>query len=265
VLRSKIIDTCGTGGAPKTFNISTAAAIVAVGAGAKVAKHGNRSRTGRGSAEILHALGVNIEATPSVQCRCLDEVGVSFSFAVHHHPAVKFAMPARRALGFPTIFNLLGPLTNPAGAQRQLIGVYHADFTEPMALVLRNLGAERALIVHGRDGLDEMTTTAPTLVSELRENAVHSYEVDARNFGLARATLDDLKVETLDEAVSVMRSILDNQPGPKRDIVLMNAAAALMIADLAHDMEDGVTKARQSLDSGSAKYTLQSLIRISNL
>ena len=263
-LQSNIIDTCGTGGAPKTFNISTAAAIVAAGAGAKVAKHGNRSRTGRGSAEILQAFGVNIEAEPAVQSRCLDEVGVSFSFAVNHHPAVKFAMPARRALGFPTIFNLLGPLTNPAGATRQLIGVYHADFIEPMAEVLHRLGAKHALIVHGRDCLDEMTTTAPTLVSELKDDAVNSYEIDAREFGLMRSTLEDLKAESLDEAVSIMRFILDNQPGPKLDIVLLNAGAALLTADLAPNMEEGVAKARESVESGCAKETLEKLIQISN-
>ena len=263
-LHPLIIDTCGTGGAQKTFNISTAAAIVAAGAGAKVAKHGNRSRTGRGSAEILQALGVNIDATPEIQNRCLLEAGVSFSFAVNHHPAVKYAMPARRALNFPTIFNLLGPLTNPAGALRQLIGVYQSKFTEPMAKTLHNLGSKRAFVVHGKDGLDELTTTAPTIVSQLKDGKVSTYEIDARDYKINRTTLDQLQVNSLDQAVTAMRAILDNQPGPKQDIVIMNAAMALMTADLADNLQEGITAARQSIESGNAKKTLQMLVTLSN-
>lgn len=262
--KSQIIDTCGTGGAPKTFNISTAAALVAAGAGAKVPKHGNRSRTGRGSAEVLQQLGVNIDASPETQAHCLAEAGISFSFAIHHHPAIKHAMPARHALGFPTIFNLLGPLTNPAGASRQLIGVYQPEFTELLAHTLANLGSTRAIIVHGRDGLDEMTTTAPTLVSELTKGKVTTRELDALDYGLPRAALADLQVNTLPEAAACIESILASEPGPQRDIVIWNTAAALWIAELADDLGEGVARATTALESGAARAALDKLIHFSN-
>ncbi|MCA9287057.1 MAG: anthranilate phosphoribosyltransferase, partial [Phycisphaerales bacterium] len=175
-----IIDTCGTGGAPKTFNVSTAAAIVAAGAGARVAKHGNRSRTGRGSAEVLAALGVNVDASPEVQARCLDEAGVCFCFAIHHHPATRHATPVRKALKFPTIFNVLGPLTNPARASRQVIGVYDEGLVPLMAQALARLGCVRAMVAHSRDGLDEVSITAPTLVATVADGRLSMDELDPR-------------------------------------------------------------------------------------
>ncbi len=263
-LQSQIIDTCGTGGAPKTFNISTAAAIVAAGAGARVPKHGNRSRTGRGSAEVLEALGVNVDATPAAQANCLAEAGVSFSFAIHHHPAIKHAMPARRALGFPTIFNLLGPLTNPAGARRQLIGVYQPEFTELIAQTLGNLDSKRAMVVHGLDGLDEMTTTAPTLVSQLADGNVTTHELDAADFGIKRAELADLQIADLAEAARTIEDILAGAPGAKRDVVVWNAAAALWIAELADDLTEGIAQATNALESGAARTALEKLIHFSH-
>jgi len=264
-IRESVIDTCGTGGAPKTFNISTAAALVAAGAGARVAKHGNRSRTGRGSAEVLQELGVNIDASPEVQARCLNEAGVCFSFAIHHHPAIKYAMPARRALGFPTIFNLLGPMTNPAGAGRQLIGVFRREYTELTARTLANLGSVRAMVVHGLDGLDEMTTTeAATLVSELKDGEVRTYEVDAKDYGFARAMRGDLQVESLEGAAECIRELVRCRPGPIRDIVVFNAGAALCVADIADDLNEGFALATESIESGKAGRVLRALVELSN-
>lgn len=263
-IQGSVIDTCGTGGAPKTFNISTAAALVAAGAGARVAKHGNRSRTGRGSAEVLQELGVNVDATAEVQARCLREVGVCFSFAIHHHPAIKYAMPARRALGFPTIFNLLGPMTNPAGAGRQLIGVFRPEYTELTARTLAKLGSTRAMAVHGLDGLDEMTTTAGTLVSELKDGDVRTYEIDAKDHGLARVSLDDLRVETLEGAADCIRDLVACRPGAIRDVVVFNAGAALCVADIAEDMNEGMALAIGAIESGKADRVLRALVEVSN-
>ncbi|MCA9297556.1 MAG: anthranilate phosphoribosyltransferase, partial [Phycisphaerales bacterium] len=190
-----VVDTCGTGGAPKTFNVSTLSAIVAASASDRLAfaKHGNRSRTGRGSAEVLQALGVNIDASPERQAACLDACGVCFCFAVHHHPAMKHAIGARRSLGFPTLFNLLGPLTNPARASRQVIGVYAPHLVEMLANAQVGLGAERAIIAHSEDGLDELSTTAPNKVAHVRDGSVSFQTLDATTLGLARATVEDLR------------------------------------------------------------------------
>jgi len=195
-----IVDTAGTGGAPKSFNVSTAAAIVAAAAGAKVAKHGNRSRTGRGSAEVMERLGVHVDASPSVQARCLDEVGICFCFAIHHHPAAKHVMPVRRTLGIPTIFNLLGPLTNPAGAGRQVMGVYAREFVRPIAEALVRLGSTHALVFHSDDGLDEISVGALTRVAEVRNGAVHDWIVDPSALGLEMADPLSLAPNSLDEA-----------------------------------------------------------------
>ncbi len=269
---TRVVDTCGTGGAAKTFNVSTVAAIIAAAAGRSrgvaVAKHGNRSRTGRGSAETLAALGVNIETDIHAQAACLAQVGVCFSFAVRHHPAMKHAAPVRAALGFPTIFNLLGPLTNPAGATRQLLGVYSPTLVEPMALALVRLGADRAMVVHARDGLDELSTTGPTTVADVSPGAVSRYEFDAADLGLPRVALDDLRAPDLAAAADLARSILINScAGPARaarDIALLNAAATLVVADAASGLAEGLALAREAVRAGAAADTLDALVRVSN-
>ena len=265
-----LIDTCGTGGAPKTFNISTAAAFVAAGAEppagrprARVAKHGNRSRTGRGSAEVLEQLGVNVAASVDVQARCLDEAGCCFSFAIHHHPATKHAVAPRKSLGFPTLFNLLGPLTNPAGARRQLVGVYAPGLVELEAGALAALGAERAVVVHGSDGLDEITTTGPTIVAHVENGSIRTGTIDPEALGIAPASLDDLRATTLEEAADAVRSILAGESGAKRDITELNAAAALLVAGTVDVLEEGLTLARISIDSGAAQAALDRLIETS--
>ncbi len=258
-----LLDTCGTGGAPKAFNISTAAAIIAAGVGRekglRVAKHGNRSRSGRGSAEILQSLGVNIEAGHAAQARCLEEAGVCFCFAMKHHPAMRHAAGPRKSLGFPTIFNLLGPLTNPAGADRQLIGVYDKRFVRPMAEALLAMGAKRAMVAHGLDGLDEMTTTAPTFICEVRDGAVREYELDAAHHGIPRASLDQLQATDLENAAEVIRGVLKGEPGPKLDIAIWNAAGALMVGGVVEDLASGIALARTSVTSGAALDTLTAL------
>lgn len=263
-LRDHVIDTCGTGGAPKTFNVSTAAALVAAGAGAVVAKHGNRSRTGRGSAEVLQSLGVNVDASPEVQARCLEQAGLCFSFAIHHHPAIKHAMPARRALGFPTMFNLLGPLTNPAGARRQLIGVYAAPLASLLARTLSRLGSVRAMVVHGDGGLDELSITGPSQICDCQGDAVQTGSCDPRSLGLRPAEFSDLAATDLADSVRIVERVLDGDPGPALDIVVLNAAAALVVAGAAADLEQGVAAARESIASGKARAALDALVRVSN-
>jgi anthranilate phosphoribosyltransferase len=261
---ASILDTAGTGGAPKTFNVSTTAAIVAAAAGAKVAKHGNRSRTGRGSAETLSALGVNVDAPPATQARCLDEIGVCFSFAVHHHPAARHAMPVRKTLGFPTIFNLLGPLTNPAGARRQIMGVYDRRFVRPIADALRRLGAVRAMVMHSDDGLDEFSIGAPTRVADVTPDGVREFAVDAQAFGLRVAEPSELSPSSLDDAASLMRDLIrGDERGPARDMTLLSAAAALHVAGVARDLDDGIRIAAQTIDFGDAWTALERLRELS--
>lgn len=270
-----VIDTCGTGGAPKTFNISTAAAIVVAAAApgrVLVAKHGNRSRSGRGSAEVLDELGVNVDAGPDVQARCLREAGVCFCFAIHHHPAARHAAPARRALGFPTLFNILGPLTNPARASRQLLGIYKPELVDLEAEALARLGAERAMVVHGLDGMDEISTTAPTKIAHVEAGAggrplVRMEEFDATSVGVPRAKLDDLCADTLEDAAAMMRSAITGggRPGPPRDIVELNAAAALLVAGAAADISGGLAMAREAVGTGAAERTLAALVRVSGV
>lgn len=263
-LRDSLIDTCGTGGAPKTFNVSTAAALVAAGAGARVAKHGNRSRTGRGSAEVLERLGVNVNAPPQTQARCLEDAGLCFSFAIHHHPAIRHAMPARRALGFPTIFNLLGPLTNPAGARRQLIGVYAPHLTDLLAAALRRLGSERAMVVHGDGGLDELSLTGANRISECRNGSVHCRMEDPSTCGVKGDATDVAIATDLNDAAGIIKRLLDGEPGPAREMAVLNAAAALVVADLAVDMAEGASRAREAIDIGAARRSLERLIETSN-
>ena len=265
-LRPRLIDTCGTGGAPKTFNISTAAALIAAAAANTdgkrrllVAKHGNRSRTGRGSAEVLKQLGINIDATPEQQARCLEEAGICFCFAIHHHPAMRHAAGPRKALGFPTVFNLLGPLTNPAGAERQLLGVYDADRLEAVAHTLAALGTERAMVVRGDDGLDEITTTTTTTIAHVRNGEVEIESFDPRSVGIERASLEDLQATDLEDAAAVIRSVLAGEPGPKTDIAVLNAAAALVVGGVADAMAEAVEVARDTVFSGSALVVLERL------
>ena len=256
----RIVDTAGTGGAPKTFNVSTAAAIVAAAGGAKVAKHGNRSRTGRGSAEVMERAGVDVNASPATQARCLDEAGICFCFAIHHHPAARHVMPVRKALGFPTIFNLLGPLTNPAGARRQVMGVYAPHFVRPIADALVRLGSLHALVLHSDDGLDEISLAAPTRVAEVREGAVREWTVDPRALGLRHAEAAALAPESLDEAVGAFEAVLAGaERGPRRDIVLVNAAAAMYAGGVARSIEDGVGAAAELIDRGEARRVLDAL------
>jgi anthranilate phosphoribosyltransferase len=262
-LAARAIDTCGTGGAPKLFNVSTAAALIAAGAGAKVVKHGNRSRTGRGSAEILQALGVIVEASPEVQARCVEEAGVCFCFAIHHHPAAKHAAGPRKALGLPTIFNLLGPLTNPGGAQRQLLGVARREHVEIVARALAKLGCARAMVVHSNDGFDELSTTSTNTIAHVRGDQIVMESLDAKGLGLATAKASELQASTLEEATAVIRGILDGAPGPKLEIALLNAAAALVVAGVAGSMSEGLTKARASVAGGAARKCLDKLVEVS--
>ncbi|MCA9282777.1 MAG: anthranilate phosphoribosyltransferase [Phycisphaerales bacterium] len=267
-LRDSVIDTCGTGGAPKTFNISTAVAFVVAGAQGvrpvRVVKHGGRSRTGRGSAEVLAHLGVNIDAPPEVEGACLREIGVCFCFAVNHHPAMRYAAVPRKSLGFPTIFNLLGPLTNPAGATRQLMGVYDGTKVRMIAGALGALGSVDAMVVHGEDGMDEITTTGATRFARVRGGVVSEGVIEPGEYGIARATLDDLRVTTLDGAADVIRRVLGGERCAARGIVELNAAAALMVGGAAPDMGVGVALARESIDSGRAAAALDGLIEISS-
>jgi len=261
-----VLDTCGTGGdARNTFNISTAAAFVAAGCGATVAKHGNRAVSSHsGSADVLKQLGVNIEAAPEVVERCLREARIGFLYAPLLHEAMKFAIGPRREIGVRTVFNLLGPLTNPAGARCQLIGVYAPALAPLLAGVLRNLGSRRCLVVHGDDGLDEITTTGKTLAAELKDGEVTTYELAPEQFGLPRAKLSDLVVRNVEEAAEAVRSVLEGRKGPRRDIVSLNAGAAVMVAGLAPDLQAGIHRAVQAIDSGAAKKALEGLIRITN-
>ncbi len=263
---SPLVDTCGTGGdGLGTFNISTAAAFVVAGAGVPVAKHGNRAASSRsGSADVLEALGVNINAPPHVVSRCIDEAGIGFLFAPVFHPAMKHAAGPRRELGFRTVFNILGPLSNPAGATRQVLGVYDRSLTERMARVLGLLGAERALVVHGAGGMDELSTLGPTVVSELGGGKVVNYEIAPEDVGLERARLDDLLGGTPEENARMVREVLAGVPGPRRDIVLLNAAAALVAADRARSLREGIALAGESIDSGRARAALDALVEYSH-
>jgi anthranilate phosphoribosyltransferase len=261
-----VLDTCGTGGDRKgTFNISTAAAFVAAGSGISVAKHGNRCVSSRsGSADILEALGININITPERTEGCLNEVGIAFLFAQNLHPAMKHAMPARKQIGAKTMFNILGPLTNPAGASHQLLGVYDKRWARLLARVLANLGSRHALIVHGEDGLDEITTTAGTFVSEERGGKINDYEISPRDFGFPQASLKDLAGGSASDNAAVLLEVLKGKAGPQRDIVLLNAGAAVYAADKAESIAQGIELAKISLDSGRALKKLELLREYSN-
>ncbi|QOJ01555.1 MAG: anthranilate phosphoribosyltransferase [Phycisphaeraceae bacterium] len=261
-----VLDTCGTGGAAKTFNISTAAAVVAAAAaGGKlaIAKHGNRSRSGRGSAEVLRELGVNVDAPPKTQAQCLEACGVCFCFAVHHHPAMRHAAGARAALGFPTIFNLLGPLTNPAGASHQVMGVMGPAYVRPMADALAGLGSARAMVFHSLDGMDELSTIAPTRVAQVEGGHVREWEFDPASLGIAPPSRDDLLATDLAAAARAFRESITAPAGPKPDIVALNAAAALIVGGVEGDWPDALASARRAIASGHAARTLDRLAAVS--
>ena len=260
-----VVDTCGTGGdARDTFNISTAAAIVAAGAGLKVAKHGNRASSSRcGSADVLKLLGVNIEADVRTVEKCIDKANIGFLFAPLLHQAMKHAVAPRKEIGIRTVFNILGPLVNPARATHRILGVYSEHLTVVLSEVLKNLGDWHAFVVHGLDGLDEITTTNKTKICELSGETIKSYYLDPRTLGIKRATLADLTVASPEESAQAIREILDGAPGPKRDIVLLNAAAAIIAGGMAEDFPEGLKIATQSIDTGRAKETLRKLAEIS--
>ncbi|MCY3799278.1 MAG: anthranilate phosphoribosyltransferase [Chloroflexi bacterium] len=262
-----MLDTCGTGGDRSgTFNISTTVAFVAAGAGIPVAKHGNRAATSKsGSADVLAALGLNLELEPQQVGRCIDEIGIGFLFAVKLHPAMRHAIAPRRQLGIRTIFNILGPLTNPAGAQRFLMGVFAAELTDLLANVLRALGVKSAMVVNGYGGLDELTITGPNRISYLKEDgSITHLDADPTDYGFHRASLDELKGGEPAENAAILRSVLDgSDTGPKRDIVILNAGAAIMAAGHAHSIADGIVVARDSLESGRALGKLDQLIAFS--
>jgi anthranilate phosphoribosyltransferase len=257
-----LVDTCGTGGdSSGTFNISTASAIVTAAAGARVAKHGNRSVSSRsGSADVLEAANVYLNLTPDQVAHCINQVGVGFLFAQHHHSAMKHAIGPRRELGVRTLFNLLGPLTNPASAPNQVLGVFAQEWVRPMAEVLQTLGSRHVMVVHAEDGLDEISIAAPTFVAELKDGAIHEYRIQPEDFGLSRASLDSLRVNTAEESLAIIQQVFAGATGAARDIVCLNAGAAIYTAGLTDSHAQGINKAQQALDSGVAAQRLQQLI-----
>jgi anthranilate phosphoribosyltransferase len=259
-----LVDTCGTGGdAAGTFNISTTSAFVVAAAGGQVAKHGNRSVSSScGSADVLEAAGVKLELTPEQVAQCIREVGVGFLFAPRHHGAMKHAVGPRREMGVRTLFNLLGPLTNPAGARHQVIGTFSDEWLEPMAQVLGKLGSTHVLVVHAEDGLDEISIGAPTRVAEWRNGDLHRYTVTPEGLGMQRADIRALVVDGPEQSLAMMRRVLANEPGPARDIVALNAGAAIYAADLVPSLEAGVERAREVLADGSAGACLDALIEL---
>jgi anthranilate phosphoribosyltransferase len=261
-----ILDTCGTGGDVRgTFNISTAAALIAAAAGVRVVKHGNRSASSRsGSADVLEQLGVRIDADPRQLAGCLKEANICFAFARLHHPAMKFVAAARSSLGIPTIFNLLGPLTNPARARHQLLGVFAPELTERLAAVLRELESERAWVVHGEDGLDELSTLGLTRISELAGNQIRTWTLDAAELGLPRARLANLQVNSAAESARMIRDILEGVKGPARDIAVLNAAGALVVAGHGADLKSALGRVNVAIDDGSALRGLEMLVRFSS-
>jgi len=262
---ARVFDTCGTGGDRSgTFNISSCAALVVAACGVRVAKHGNRSVSSRsGSADVFEALGVRVDAAPAIVERCLAEAGIGFFFAPTFHPSMRHAAQTRRELGVRTAFNLLGPLTNPAGATRQIVGVPRAEFTELMARALLLLGSERAWVVHGADGIDEISTTGYTKVSECRNGAVNTFYVHPADVGLAKAATESLKGGDARENAAIIAQVLGGERGPARDVVLFNAGAALFIADEAGSLEEGLARAAKAIDDGDARRTLERMVSVS--
>lgn len=260
-----LVDIVGTGGdGSHTFNISTCSMFVAAAAGAKVSKHGGRSVSSKsGSADVLEALGLNINLSPAAIARCIADVGVGFMFAPNHHPAMKNVAPVRRELGIKTIFNILGPLTNPAGAPNILMGVFHADLVGIQVRALQRLGAEHAIVVYGRDGMDEVSLGAATLVGELKDGQITEYEIHPEDFGMVMASNRALRVETAADSRAMLLGVLNNQAGPAKDIVVLNAGVALYAANVANSMQAGIEQARAAIESGAAKAKLDALVALS--
>ena len=261
-----LLDTCGTGGdASHTFNISTASALVAAGAGLRVAKHGNRAASSAcGSADVLEAAGVQIDIEPERVAHCIEKAGIGFMFAPRYHPAMRHAAGPRREIGVRTVFNILGPLTNPAHAGHQLVGVPRPDLVETIARVLGELGAKRAIVVHGADGLDEIALSGPSIVGEYNNGAVTLREINPEDFDLHHAGVDQIRSQDIESSHRILSNVLNGEPGPYRDIVLINAAAALMAGDAAEDLAQGIESARESIDSGAARHRLELLAEASN-
>ncbi len=259
-----LIDTCGTGGdGSNTFNISTTAAFVVAAAGGHVAKHGNRSVSSKsGSADVLETAGVKLELTPEQVAQCVEEIGIGFMFAPMHHSAMKHAIGPRKDLGVRTVFNVLGPLTNPAGAKRQVMGVFSKDWLETLANVLKNLGSEQVMIVHSEDGMDEISISAPTNIAELKDGEIKTYKIEPEQFGMQRADISTLVVENVEESFNVMQAVLDNQSGPTQDIVLLNAGAAIYTAGIEDTLATGIASARQVIENGSASSRLNQLVKL---
>ncbi|MDI1237181.1 MAG: anthranilate phosphoribosyltransferase [Polaromonas sp.] len=263
--KTHLVDIVGTGGdGSHTFNISTCSMFVAAAAGAKVSKHGGRSVSSKsGSADVLEALGININLKPDAIAQCIADVGVGFMFAPNHHPAMKNVAPVRKELGVRTIFNILGPLTNPAGAPNILMGVFHPDLVGIQVRALQRLGAEHALVVYGKDGMDEVSLGAATVVGELKGGEITEYEIHPEDFGLAMASNRTLRVEAPEQSMAMLRSVLDDEPGAARDIVILNAGAALYAANVAESMVAGIALARAAITSGAAKAKLEQLVSTS--
>ena len=264
--RQNLVDTCGTGGdSSHTFNISTAAAFVAAAAGARVAKHGGRSVSSKsGSADVLESLGVNLNQTPQQVAQGISQIGVGFMFAPNYHSAMKYAAPVRRELGVRTLFNILGPLTNPAGAENQVIGVFHAELVGIVARVLQQLGSRHVMVVNGEDGLDEITIAGKTRIGELKHGEVSEYTIRPEDFGMKVSAIETIQVENSEQSRAVLQSVLDNQPGPALDIVLLNAGAAIYVSGVAGTLQEGVERARAAVESGAAKEKLRQLVEITH-
>lgn len=260
-----LIDTCGTGGdGIHTFNVSTVSAFVAAAAGAKVAKHGGRSVSSAcGSADVLEALGINVNLAPDQVAACVDDIGIGFMFAPNHHSAMRHAAPVRRELGVRTLFNLLGPLTNPAGAKRQIMGVFHRDLTSILAKVLQSLGSQHVMVVHGADGMDEISFSGDTQVAELKDGSISEYVLNPSQFGFALHDVKSIRVQDAVQSADMVRAVLAGENIPARDIVLLNAGAAIYIAGLADDMQQGIEHAGEMLDNGAAQAKLEQLITLS--
>ncbi|MCW8956367.1 MAG: anthranilate phosphoribosyltransferase [Gammaproteobacteria bacterium] len=261
-----LVDTCGTGGdASGSFNISTASTFVAAAAGARVAKHGNRSVSSKsGSADVLETAGVNLDLNPDQVAECIHNVGVGFLFAVKHHGAMKHAIGPRKEMGVRTIFNVLGPLTNPAGAPNQLIGVFSKDWVEPLAKVLKQLGSHHVMVVHAEDGMDEISIGADTHVAELKDGQVVTYIIKPEDFGFQRASLEAIRAADSDASLAIIKAVLENQPGPAHDIVCMNAGAAIYVSGVVDSLVAGIEKAKSVIADGSARQKLDALVHYSN-
>ena len=264
--RQNLVDTCGTGGdSSHTFNISTAAAFVAAAAGARVAKHGGRSVSSKsGSADVLESLGVNLNQTPQQVAQGISQIGVGFMFAPNYHSAMKYAAPVRRELGVRTLFNILGPLTNPAGAENQVIGVFHAELVGIVARVLQQLGSRHVMVANGEDGLDEITIAGKTRIGELKNGEVSEYTIRPEDFGMKVSAIETIQVENSEQSRAVLQSVLDNQSGPALDIVLLNAGAAIYVSGVAGTLQEGVERARAAVESGDAKEKLRQLVEITH-